>query len=190
MWLIQTLTVSHSCNLFRSTEGLKQASPWSTGRWWCTWRLVVSFHVSVDGSWCAPLFQQSTGPSLKWEASYSPPPTTTPTCGGTVSLTPRGCLTARTTPPCWHCLVGYLRNTIVWYKIKKFSWFVQCTSFVLAFLHACRALAVSSVITGFFGGVLTLIGMKCTKIGGSELANARVTFAGAVTYLVSGKSIF
>ncbi|XP_077452679.1 claudin-10 [Stigmatopora argus] len=55
-----------------------------------------------------------------------------------------------------------------------------------AFLHACRALAVCAVITGFFGGVLTLIGMKCTKIGGSEIANARVTFAGGITYLASG----
>ncbi|KAI9526006.1 hypothetical protein NQZ68_002554 [Dissostichus eleginoides] len=55
-----------------------------------------------------------------------------------------------------------------------------------AFLHACRALAVCSVITGFFGGVLTLVGMKCTKIGGSEVANARVTFAAGITYLVSG----
>ncbi|KAG7261092.1 hypothetical protein CRUP_024785 [Coryphaenoides rupestris] len=55
-----------------------------------------------------------------------------------------------------------------------------------ALLHACRALVVCAVCTGFFGGVLTLIGMKCTKIGGSELANARVTFAGAVTYFVSG----
>ncbi|XP_013866194.1 claudin-10 [Austrofundulus limnaeus] len=54
------------------------------------------------------------------------------------------------------------------------------------FLHACRALAVCAVITGFFGGVLTLIGMKCTKIGGSEIINARVTFSGGVTYLVSG----
>lgn len=33
------------------------------------------------------------------------------------------------------------------------------------------------------------MGMKCTKIGGSELANSRVTFAGAVTYLASGKEI-
>ncbi|KAM6892990.1 claudin-10-like [Lycodopsis pacificus] len=55
-----------------------------------------------------------------------------------------------------------------------------------AFLHGCRALAICSVITGFFGGVLTLVGMKCTKIGGSEIANARVAFAGGVTYLVSG----
>ncbi|XP_037552221.1 claudin-10 [Nematolebias whitei] len=54
------------------------------------------------------------------------------------------------------------------------------------FLHACRALAVCAVITGFFGGVLTLIGMKCTKIGGTEITNARVTFSGGVTYLVSG----
>lgn len=56
------------------------------------------------------------------------------------------------------------------------------------FLHACRALAVCAVITGFFGSVLTLIGMKCTKIGGSEIANSRVTFAGSATYLVSGKT--
>ncbi|XP_035854553.1 claudin-10 [Sander lucioperca] len=54
------------------------------------------------------------------------------------------------------------------------------------FLHACRGLAVCAIITGFFGGVLTLIGMKCTKIGGSEIANVRVTFAGGITYLVSG----
>lgn len=60
------------------------------------------------------------------------------------------------------------------------------TCFLSAFLHACRALAVCAVITGFFGGVLTLVGMKCTKIGGSEIANARVTFAGGITYLVSG----
>uniref|UniRef100_A0A3Q1FAF7 Claudin n=1 Tax=Acanthochromis polyacanthus TaxID=80966 RepID=A0A3Q1FAF7_9TELE len=57
------------------------------------------------------------------------------------------------------------------------------------YLHACRALAVCAVITGFFGGVVTLIGMKCTKIGGSDIANARVTFAGGITYLVSGKHV-
>ncbi|XP_076869762.1 claudin-10 [Brachyhypopomus gauderio] len=56
------------------------------------------------------------------------------------------------------------------------------------FLHVCRALAVVSVILGFWGAVLALIGMKCTKIGGSELANARVTFAAALTYMASGFS--
>jgi claudin len=58
-----------------------------------------------------------------------------------------------------------------------------------AFLHACRALAVASVATGFFGGVLTLIGMKCTKIGGSEIANARVTFAAGMNFLISGQHV-
>ncbi|XP_017568410.1 claudin-10 [Pygocentrus nattereri] len=56
------------------------------------------------------------------------------------------------------------------------------------FLHVCRALAIVSVILGFWGAVLALIGMKCTKIGGSELVNARITFAAALTYLASGFS--
>ncbi|XP_051562511.1 claudin-10 [Myxocyprinus asiaticus] len=54
------------------------------------------------------------------------------------------------------------------------------------FLHVSRALAVISVIFGFWGSVLALIGMKCTKIGGSELTNTRVTFAAALTYMASG----
>ncbi|KAF7214823.1 claudin-10 [Nothobranchius furzeri] len=54
------------------------------------------------------------------------------------------------------------------------------------FLHSCRALAICAVITGFFGSVLTLIGMKCTKIGGTEIINSRVTFSGGVTYIFSG----
>ncbi|KAM9483226.1 claudin-10 [Clarias gariepinus] len=54
------------------------------------------------------------------------------------------------------------------------------------FLHICRALAVGSVILGFWGNVLTLIGMKCTKIGGSEIVNARVTLAAAIIYMASG----
>ncbi|KAI4886647.1 hypothetical protein NFI96_012766 [Prochilodus magdalenae] len=58
------------------------------------------------------------------------------------------------------------------------------------FLHVSRALAIVSVILGFWGAVLALIGMKCTKIGGSELANARVTFAAALTYMASGRVRF
>ncbi|KAG7326728.1 hypothetical protein KOW79_010129 [Hemibagrus wyckioides] len=56
------------------------------------------------------------------------------------------------------------------------------------FLHVCRALAIVAVIFGFWGAVLTLIGMKCTKIGGSEIANARVTLAAAFTFMASGLS--
>ncbi|KAL0963883.1 hypothetical protein UPYG_G00314840 [Umbra pygmaea] len=53
-------------------------------------------------------------------------------------------------------------------------------------IHMCRALIITSIILGFFGDILVLVGMKCTKIGGSEIANARVTFAGGINYLVSG----
>lgn len=80
--------------------------------------------------------------------------------------------------------LGYL-NKMHYCYVK-----INCICFLSAFLHACRALAVCAVITGFFGGVLTLIGMKCTKIGGTEIVNSRVTFSGAITYLASGKQSF
>lgn len=64
-----------------------------------------------------------------------------------------------------------------------------CT-FSSVFLHVCRALAIVAVIFGFWGAVLTLIGMKCTKIGGSEIANARVTLAAAFTFMASGKTSY
>ncbi|XP_071783194.1 claudin-10-like [Centroberyx gerrardi] len=53
-------------------------------------------------------------------------------------------------------------------------------------IHMCRALIITSIILGFFGSILVLVGMKCTKVGGSEIANARVTFAGGMNYLISG----
>ncbi|XP_035030704.1 claudin-10 isoform X2 [Hippoglossus stenolepis] len=51
-------------------------------------------------------------------------------------------------------------------------------------IHMCRALIIISIILSFFGSVLVLVGMKCTKIGGSEIANARVTFAGGMNYFI------
>ncbi|KAM9850451.1 claudin-10-like [Aulostomus maculatus] len=53
-------------------------------------------------------------------------------------------------------------------------------------IHMCRALIIIAIILSFFGSILVLVGMKCTKIGGSELANARVTFAGGMNYLIGG----
>ncbi|XP_068602755.1 claudin-10 [Brachionichthys hirsutus] len=55
-------------------------------------------------------------------------------------------------------------------------------------IHMCRALIIISIILAFFGSILVLVGMKCTKIGGSEIANARVTFAGGMNYLIGGMS--
>ncbi|XP_057709532.1 claudin-10-like [Corythoichthys intestinalis] len=53
-------------------------------------------------------------------------------------------------------------------------------------IHMCRALIITAIILAFFGSILVMVGMKCTKIGGSELAKARVTFAGGMNYLFAG----
>ncbi|XP_019738084.1 claudin-10-like [Hippocampus comes] len=53
-------------------------------------------------------------------------------------------------------------------------------------IHMCRALIITAIILAFFGSVLVMVGMKCTKVGGSELAKARVTFAGGMNYLFAG----
>ncbi|CAN9497712.1 unnamed protein product [Ophioblennius macclurei] len=53
-------------------------------------------------------------------------------------------------------------------------------------IHMCRALIIISIILSFFGSILVLVGMKCTKIGGTEIINARVTFAGGMNYLIGG----
>ncbi|XP_034742267.1 claudin-10-like isoform X1 [Etheostoma cragini] len=53
-------------------------------------------------------------------------------------------------------------------------------------IHMCRALIIISIILAFFGSVLVLVGMKCTKIGGSEIVNAKLTFAGGMNYLIGG----
>ncbi|XP_076119784.1 claudin-10-like [Alosa pseudoharengus] len=54
------------------------------------------------------------------------------------------------------------------------------------YLHLSRALIIIAIILGFFGDILALVGMKCTKIGGTEIINARVTFAAGMNYLISG----
>uniref|UniRef100_A0A672RJE0 Claudin n=1 Tax=Sinocyclocheilus grahami TaxID=75366 RepID=A0A672RJE0_SINGR len=54
------------------------------------------------------------------------------------------------------------------------------------YIHLCRSLVIVSIILGFFGSILALVGMKCTKLGGSEIVNARVTFAAGMNYLFSG----
>ncbi|XP_060784599.1 claudin-10 [Neoarius graeffei] len=54
------------------------------------------------------------------------------------------------------------------------------------YIHLCRALIIISVILGIFGAILALVGMKCTKLGGSEMVNARVTFGAGINYLTSG----
>uniref|UniRef100_A0A8C6S5J9 Claudin 10a n=1 Tax=Neogobius melanostomus TaxID=47308 RepID=A0A8C6S5J9_9GOBI len=44
-----------------------------------------------------------------------------------------------------------------------------------AYIQVCRGLMIAAVCLGFFGAALALVGMKCTKIGGSDTTKARLT---------------
>ncbi|XP_069001585.1 claudin-10a [Embiotoca jacksoni] len=55
-----------------------------------------------------------------------------------------------------------------------------------AYIQVCRGLMIASVCLGFFGAVLALVGMKCTKIGGSETAKARFAVLSGCHFLLGG----
>uniref|UniRef100_A0A3B1JVH5 Claudin n=1 Tax=Astyanax mexicanus TaxID=7994 RepID=A0A3B1JVH5_ASTMX len=54
------------------------------------------------------------------------------------------------------------------------------------YIHLCRATIFTSIVLGFLGAILALIGMKCTKLGGSEITNSKITLAAGMIYLASG----
>lgn len=56
-----------------------------------------------------------------------------------------------------------------------------------AYIQVCRGLMISAVCLGFFGATLALVGMKCTKIGGSETTKARITCLCGLHFILSGK---
>ncbi|XP_034533787.1 claudin-10-like isoform X2 [Notolabrus celidotus] len=55
-----------------------------------------------------------------------------------------------------------------------------------AYIQVCRGLMIASVCLGFFGATLALVGMKCTKIGGSETTKARLTVLSGIHFILSG----
>lgn len=64
------------------------------------------------------------------------------------------------------------------------------TQFLLAFsgyIQACRGLMIAAVCLGFFGSVFALIGMKCTKVGGSDQTKAKIACFAGVIFIISGK---
>ncbi|KAM8924235.1 claudin-10-like [Pelodytes ibericus] len=56
------------------------------------------------------------------------------------------------------------------------------------YIQACRGLLIAAVSLGFFGSVFALVGMKCTKIGGSDNQKAKITGVSGVLYILSGLS--
>jgi len=46
---------------------------------------------------------------------------------------------------------------------------------------------ISAVCLGFFGAIFGLVGMKCTKIGGSDQAKAKIACLAGLIFILSGK---
>lgn len=46
---------------------------------------------------------------------------------------------------------------------------------------------IAAVCLGFFGTIFALIGMKCTKIGGSDKNKAGIACFAGVNFILSGK---
>uniref|UniRef100_A0A3Q3JES2 Uncharacterized protein n=1 Tax=Monopterus albus TaxID=43700 RepID=A0A3Q3JES2_MONAL len=55
-----------------------------------------------------------------------------------------------------------------------------------AYIQVCRGLMIAAVCLGFFGAILVLVGMKCTKIGGSKITKACLTILSGIHFILSG----
>ncbi|KAM9709235.1 claudin-10-like isoform 1-T1 [Menidia menidia] len=54
------------------------------------------------------------------------------------------------------------------------------------YIQACRGLMIAAVCLGFIGSVLALVGMKCTKIGGSDKTKAKIACFAGIGFILSG----
>lgn len=56
-------------------------------------------------------------------------------------------------------------------------------------IQTCRALMVISLLLGFFGIIVSVVGMKCTKVGEEDpVTKSRIAVAGGVLFVLSGKA--
>lgn len=46
---------------------------------------------------------------------------------------------------------------------------------------------IAAVCLGFFGSIFALVGMKCTKIGGSDRSKGRFACCAGVSFILSGE---
>ena len=59
------------------------------------------------------------------------------------------------------------------------------------YIQASRALMIAAIVFGGFGLVATLVGMKCSKIGGENyVLKGRITAIGGVFFLLQGKDLW
>lgn len=58
------------------------------------------------------------------------------------------------------------------------------------YIQASRALMIGSIVFGSFGLVATLVGMKCSKIGGENyVLKGKIAAVGGVFFLLQGKDL-
>lgn len=69
-------------------------------------------------------------------------------------------------------------------KVK--TWITPLILCHKAYIQVCRGLMISSICLGFFGTIFALIGMKCTKLGGSGPTKARLTVVSGFHFILSG----
>ncbi|KAJ6660875.1 hypothetical protein lerEdw1_017032 [Lerista edwardsae] len=53
------------------------------------------------------------------------------------------------------------------------------------YIQACRGLMIAAVCLGFFGSIFALVGMKCTKVGGSDQTKAKVACVAGLIFILS-----
>ncbi|XP_008105070.1 claudin-10 isoform X2 [Anolis carolinensis] len=56
------------------------------------------------------------------------------------------------------------------------------------YIQACRGLMIAAVCLGFFGSVFALVGMKCTKVGGSDQTKAKIACLAGLVFILCGLS--
>ncbi|XP_030284410.1 claudin-10-like [Sparus aurata] len=54
------------------------------------------------------------------------------------------------------------------------------------YIQACRGLMITAVCLGLFGSTFALVGMKCTKIGGTRKNKARIACFAGGNFILSG----
>lgn len=55
-------------------------------------------------------------------------------------------------------------------------------------IQTSRALMVISLLLGFFGIMVSVVGMKCTKVGEEDpVTKSRIAVAGGILFVLSGK---
>ncbi|XP_066478333.1 claudin-10 isoform X2 [Tiliqua scincoides] len=54
------------------------------------------------------------------------------------------------------------------------------------YIQACRGLMIAAVCFGFFGSIFALVGMKCTKVGGSDQTKAKLACVAGLIFILSG----